>query len=110
MLIVDTDTASAAGIARMLAGVADIVIEFTGEKALERLRRETYDALICDDVHVSNGVPFLRSVRRIDPLIPVIIVSENADKAEDKYFGVAARFSKPFALETVQRTVEAILS
>jgi DNA-binding NtrC family response regulator len=78
------------------------------EQALEFLEFQTYDAVITDiSMPGLGGVEILRRMKEQHSTTPVIVVSGRADEYRESLIelGVFACFSKPFALDDLEDTV-----
>ncbi len=110
LLLIDDDP----GASRLLHEVFresgyDVSVASTGAEGLNLAENRSFDAILCDvllpDV---DGVEVLRRLRRIEPDVPVIIMTaygtvEMAIRALDE--GAFDYVRKPFAVETVRACV-----
>ena len=86
----------------------------TAEDALEMIHRQDYDIIICDyKLPGINGLALLKEVRqtRSDALTVLITAYKTADLvSEAKNIGVNAFIAKPFNSETVEATLNYLIS
>jgi EAL domain-containing protein (putative c-di-GMP-specific phosphodiesterase class I) len=81
----------------------------SGREALEQLGAKRFDVIL-SDVHMpdGDGIELLRSVRRIDLDIPVILISGNPDVATAATaleFGAFRYLTKPLDTEGVEKVI-----
>ena len=114
VLVVDDEHWLAVGLARILErnGIAASVVN-SADAALQVVAEERIDAVITDiDMPGRSGVDLLRDLRRLDPALPVMIVTgvpgaESAAMAVEH--GVYKYLTKPFdPQEVVSSTLRAI--
>ncbi|HXU72297.1 MAG TPA: response regulator [Polyangia bacterium] len=77
-LIVDDNVAFAENLAEIIAdaGGAEAVVVDSGEKALARVQRERFDALVSDmRMPEMNGAELVHLIRRADPELPALVVT-----------------------------------
>ena len=75
----DRDAAEFMRVALERYGGMRVDVTSTAEEALTALRRQTYDVLVCDiQLPGRSGIEILPDVRRIDPTLPVMIVTAYA--------------------------------
>ena len=77
-LIVDDNVAFAENLAEIIAdaGGAEAVVVDSGEKALARVHKERFDALVSDmRMPEMNGAELVHLVRRADPDLPAVVVT-----------------------------------
>ena len=69
-----------------IGGITKIVHVEDGETALEVLGMEPFQAVFCDCVVTSAGVPFLAAARRSksvrNPMIPIFLLKERASRRD----------------------------
>ena len=77
-LIVDDNVAFAENLAEILvdAGGAEAVVVDSGDKALARVQKERFDALVSDmRMPEMNGAELVHLIRRADPELPAVVVT-----------------------------------
>ena len=111
VLIVDDEPLLLRGLARVLvAGGYDVVALDDAEKALEKLRTTSFDAIVSDiSMPRMNGLQFLRLAREHDLEVPVLLVTgmpavETAIEAIQ--YGAFKYLTKPVDLEQFERAVD----
>ncbi|MEW6236975.1 MAG: sigma-54 dependent transcriptional regulator [Candidatus Omnitrophota bacterium] len=115
ILIVDDDEPMASTLARVLASQGyQCRIALSGDQALNRIHEQRFDLILTDMVMPGfDGVTFVRSVKSIDPNIPVIMITgygsiDNAVEAMKA--GVFHYLTKPVRLAELQVYVEKALA
>lgn len=116
-VLVAEDEPLAAKLARgalRLMGITQVVVAKDGLEALKQLADFDGDfQLIISDWNMPNmtGIEFLRTVRKLYPNMPFIMLTSNANKefvlAAAKH-GVNGYIAKPFSLDQVRQKVEAV--
>lgn len=111
VLIVDDNLAFADNLAEILddAGVAHADVVDCGARALERIARGRYDAMLTDmRMPHMNGAELVHAARRVDPWMPIVVVTAYAG---DELLSGALRdgllsvVSKPAPIERLVRLV-----
>ena len=77
-LLVDDNVAFAENLAEILvdAGDAEAVVVDSGDKALARVQKERFDALVSDmRMPEMNGAELVHLIRRADPELPAVVVT-----------------------------------
>ena len=93
----------------------EIYLEADGQEALETVRESDreMDLVILDhDMPKLNGYQFLRLLRRLDPKVPVIMVSGSLDEKrlrKVRAAGVTNFLAKPVNLKRLREAIERIL-
>ncbi len=103
ILIVDDDPNTLAQLARAfrMEGLEAVVAD-SAEKALERLRAETLDAVVSDVVMPgANGLELLEAIRRERPDLPVVMISGQAT------IEMAVRATRSGAVDFLEKPVSA---
>jgi two-component system, chemotaxis family, chemotaxis protein CheY len=97
-----------------LMGITQVVVAEDGLEAMKQLSDHNGDfQLIISDWNMPNmtGIDFLRTVRKIYPRMPFIMLTSNANKefvlAAAKH-GVNGYIAKPFSLDQVRQKVELV--
>jgi EAL domain-containing protein (putative c-di-GMP-specific phosphodiesterase class I)/signal transduction histidine kinase/FixJ family two-component response regulator len=110
VLVVDDDPSLRKMLVRMLKRAAFDVTEVeSGKSALAALSNKRFDVVL-SDIHMpdGDGLDLLRSVRRIDLDIPVILMSGKPDvqtAASAIEFGAFRYLTKPLDIDVVERLV-----
>ena len=110
VLVVDDDAALRKMLTRLLKRAAFEVVDVdSGRAALEALAGRRFDVVL-SDIHMpdGDGLELLRSVRRVDLDIPVILMSGKPDvktAATALEFGAFRYLTKPLETEAVERLV-----
>jgi EAL domain-containing protein (putative c-di-GMP-specific phosphodiesterase class I) len=110
VLVVDDDPTLRRMLTRLLKRAAfDVVDTDTGRGALAALAAQAFDVIV-SDIHMpdGDGLDLLRSVRRIDLDIPVILMSGKPDvesAATALEFGAFRYLTKPLEAEAVEKLV-----
>jgi EAL domain-containing protein (putative c-di-GMP-specific phosphodiesterase class I) len=110
VLVVDDDPALRKMLVRMLKRAAfDVTDVESGKAALSELSAKRFDVVL-SDIHMpdGDGLDLLRSVRRIDLDIPVILMSGKPDvqtAASAIEFGAFRYLTKPLEIDVVERLV-----
>ncbi|HEY3804256.1 MAG TPA: EAL domain-containing protein [Kofleriaceae bacterium] len=110
VLIVDDDADLRKMLTRLLRRAAFDVVEVdSGRAALAELAAKRFDVVL-SDIHMpdGDGLELLRSVRRIDLDIPVLLMSGKPDVATAATaleFGAFRYLTKPLEVEAVERIV-----
>jgi EAL domain-containing protein (putative c-di-GMP-specific phosphodiesterase class I) len=113
VLVVDDEEPMRVAIRRILREECEVTVADCGVRALAELDARTYDAVV-SDVHMPDGggLDLLRSIRRIDLDIPVILVSGAPDvktAAEAVEYGAFRYLMKPvenaLMIDVVRRAV-----
>lgn len=114
ILVVDDEPIIRDAIRRVLerATPFQIYTACDGVPALETFRHEKIDLVITDLLMTQmNGIELLRNLKRLDPQIPVIIVTGYGsldDAIEAIHLGVADFVKKPFDIRELIKTIERI--
>lgn len=86
----------------------------SGEEALHLLAREPAQLVLCDvSMPGMNGLELLRAARALDVPPIMVMVTGHGDEASAQsamQAGASAYLPKPLRLETLRKTVEAVLS
>jgi len=110
VLVVDDDPTLRRMLTRLLKRAAfDVVDVETGRRALAALEAKRFDVIV-SDIHMpdGDGLELLRSVRRIDLDIPVILMSGKPDvesAATALELGAFRYLTKPLAADEVEKIV-----
>ncbi len=91
VLVVDDEPNVARAVARLMhqAGLPEPTLAATGQEALEEVRRQRFDVVLCDIVMPGmDGIELLEAIRGVDLDLPVILLSgspslETARRAVD---------------------------
>ena len=92
----------------------EVIAEGRGEDAIGRLAKERFSAVITDvKMPGMNGLELLRSVKKIDPALPVVMITafgtiENAIEAMKE--GASDYVLKPFSPDLIESVVNKALS
>jgi len=114
LLIVDDDEDMTALLARWFEpeGVVPVTAH-SGRKALERFDIERPDAVITDLVMDDmDGLKLLAEIHRRDPVMPVVMVSgqaEIADAMKAAHLGVSAFLTKPFKKDALLTCIQEVI-
>ncbi len=113
ILIVDDEFAVRESLRMLLKPYYQIYTAPDGQEAL-RVLKERKIHLITLDLRMPklSGIEALREVRKIDPEVPVIIVTgygTQKDQQEALFYGVKEFISKPFNTSHVRSVIEGIL-
>ncbi len=116
-VLIAEDEPLAAKLARgalRLMGITQVVVAEDGLDAMKQLGEYNGDfQLIISDWNMPNmtGIEFLRTVRKLYPNMPFIMLTSNANKdfvvAAAKH-GVNGYIAKPFSLDQMRQKVEAV--
>ena len=116
-VLIAEDEPLAAKLARgalRLMGITQVVVAEDGLEAMKQLAEHNGDfQLIISDWNMPNmtGIEFLRTVRKLYPTMPFIMLTSNANKefvlaaAKHRINGYIA---KPFSLDQMRQKVEAV--
>jgi two-component system chemotaxis response regulator CheY len=116
-VLIAEDEPLAAKLARgalRLMGITQVVVARDGLDAMKQLAECNGDfQLIISDWNMPNmtGIEFLRTVRKLYPRIPFIMLTSNANKEfvlDAAKHGVTAYIAKPFSLDQMRQKVEAV--
>jgi DNA-binding NtrC family response regulator len=104
ILLVDDDTKVLDLISRFLGEAGhQVVTSDSGNQALKRLKKGRFDLVISDvDLRDLRGTDLLKRIKRVDPSIPVILVSASDDvQKKDQALSLGAFYYlfKPFELD-----------
>jgi CheY-like chemotaxis protein len=106
VLVVDDEPELTAVVREYLQDRYDVTVVHTGTAALEAVRRERPDVVFCDiNMPGPSGVEVLKTLRRTDPTLPVIMVTVSTEVAvvqECLQQGAFAYVPKPFDLKYVE--------
>jgi CheY-like chemotaxis protein len=100
-LIVDDNLVFADNLAEIISDAPGVEVTVTdsGERALEQVRTRRFDALLTDmRMPVMNGAALVHNVRRIDPGLPVIVMTAftgDDDLRAARHEGLLAVLPKP---------------
>ena len=97
-----------------LSKTLDVDTASDGTKALALVRANRPDVMFLD-IHMpgANGIDVLKAVKQLDPTIPVVMVTANADNslaAQALERGAFSYVPKPFDLRYLDHLVAAALS
>jgi two-component system, chemotaxis family, chemotaxis protein CheY len=116
-VLIAEDEPLAAKLARgalRLMGITQVVVAEDGLAAMKQLAEFDGDfQLIISDWNMPNmtGIEFLRTVRKLYPTMPFIMLTSNANKefvlAAAKH-GINGYIAKPFSLDQMRQKVEAV--
>lgn len=111
VLAVDNDPSIVDALQHGLTGAGfDVATESTGRRALDRLERERFDALVIDlRLGTLSGLEVLRLLRQRDPATAVLLISGFRDQqiAVDAMRTGADDFvAKPFRIEQLRERLE----
>ena len=85
----------------------------TGEEILAALEKEYYDAILINDALLRGlGYNGMKSLRRLNPYTPILIVGDHADDVQRQRMltsGAAAFLEKPLEIDKFLRSLRAIL-
>jgi CheY-like chemotaxis protein len=85
------------------------MVAASGFEALDHLQASNVDIVFTDHgMPGMNGCQLAQSIRRIDPRIPVVLVTGDTE-FDDPYKDVSAVIAKPFILEDLQKVINALL-
>jgi two-component system, NtrC family, response regulator AtoC len=115
LLIVDDDEVSCRLFEEVLAGEGhDVQTAHSGEKALERLRSESYDLLLVDvRMPGITGLDVTRTMRQEQPELPVIVMTAFGSietAVEAIHEGAYDYVSKPMNLDELKKIVSRALN
>jgi CheY-like chemotaxis protein len=114
VLVVDDEDAVRALACEILELLGYVVLQAeSGAKALELLAAERPDIMLLDyAMPVMNGAELAKLARRLWPDVPIVFASGHADTAqvEAALGGEAVILRKPFNMETLARTIAALLN
>ncbi len=117
ILIVDDSAAIRKSLAHLLMPLNAVIIQAeNGQAAFDLACAEPFDLIISDiDMPVMNGIEFCRKLKSRESTcaVPVVVVSSfDSDRDVDMGFqaGAAAYISKNDAVNSLLKTIEAILS
>jgi two-component system, NtrC family, response regulator AtoC len=92
----------------------EVILTDDGRDALTLLRKKAVDVLVTDVVlGDSDGVELLRGVRKVDPLLPVVLMSGYGTirtAVEAMKLGACDYLPKPFELDELRRAVAQALN
>jgi len=110
VLIADDDPSLRKMLSRLLKRASfDVVEADSGRDALAQVAEKRFDVIL-SDIHMpdGDGLELLRSVRRVDLDIPVILMSGKPDvetAATALEFGAFRYLTKPLGTETIEKLV-----
>lgn len=109
ILVVDDDPAISLLVRQVLVREGyEVRIAGSGEQALERLDRESFDLLITDkNMPEMTGLQLIRAVRQRRPTLPVILMTAYPGAREDS-LPIQGYLAKPFA--RLQQIIEVVSS
>ena len=92
-------------------GASEVVEAESGEKALQILRFFNNVDLIMTDWNMpgKNGIELIHEIRALDPKIPIVMITTEADKArvlEAIQAGVSDYLIKPFTTDLLRSKLE----
>lgn len=113
ILIVDDEFGVRESLRMILKSYYEVYTAADGQEALKILKERKFD-LITLDLNMPNlsGIETLREIRRIDPEVPVIIITGYGTKKDEKEAllnGVRHFISKPFGTSQLINAIDAIL-
>jgi DNA-binding NtrC family response regulator len=117
ILLVDDNTELRSVIARSLklAGHQVFTAE-NGRVALAILPKVTYDIVLTDIVMPDmEGLELIRSIRKVNPAAKIVAMSGGGRGPAEDYlamarnFGAIATLEKPFELDRLTKTIDAVL-
>jgi len=114
VLVVDDEASIRDLLAKTLA-LAEYEVDMApdGRAALALLRERPYDLLITDlKMPVMDGMALVHEVRRLLPLLPIVIVTAHSTEAsaiESVNLGVTGYLTKPFRITKILNTAARIL-
>jgi two-component system response regulator QseB len=113
LLLVDADTQFLATVSSELENAYRLFMAQTATKAIEVVDRETIDLCVLDFfLGDEDGRAVLIHIRRRDPKLPCILVTDRADKElaiEALNLGVNALLEKPCAVDELKARIDAFL-
>lgn len=119
VLVVDDDRRIASLVRSVLEGLGfeHIRVEYAGEVALDFLRREEVDMIICDwMMDGMNGVAMIEELRRDvanpNQLVPVIMLSGNSEQPQIEHArdsGATEYVMKPFTAKSLCSRIIAVI-
>ena len=110
ILVIDDDPVVTRMLSRVLAAHR-VVVEYSGEDALERLRTQSFALILCDlSMPGMSGMAFYESVREISPDLAgrVVFMTGGAFTAESHDFLVRHENSwleKPFDIGALRKLI-----
>jgi CheY-like chemotaxis protein len=122
ILVVDDDHAVLATIKMLLEREAhDVVVTDDGRKGLDLFRASTFDLLIVDIfMPAMDGLETMSLVHRLQPTVPVIVISGNEARSASKHapdflrmatkLGAVSSVQKPFRARDLLAAVDNCLS
>jgi DNA-binding NtrC family response regulator len=114
ILIVDDELGVRESLRMILKPYYDIYTAPDGEAALNMIREQKFH-LIAQDLGMPklSGIETLREIRKIDPQVPVIIISgygTQKDEKEALLYGVKDFIAKPFNASEIISVINGILA
>ncbi|GEM_PF-996395 len=111
ILVVDDCHSLRRTIALLIRSAGHTAIEaINGAEAIEIAKREKVDMIITDfNMPVMGGEDLILHMKRIDPTIPIAVVTANEDRdVEPRLLGIGACkvIKKPFTSEDIQGVIE----
>lgn len=110
VLVVDYDQATSRLIQSQLEPIfKSVEITYNGVAGLASFLKNSFDIIITD-IHMPdmNGIEFITQIRKIDPEIPIVVVTSSDDLKELKELldlGISRFIQKPFSKNTLIATV-----
>jgi DNA-binding NtrC family response regulator len=114
ILVVDDEQGIIDILQEHLATTYDVTSARNGKRALELVRATRPDLIFLDIAMPGiNGIDLLKAVKQLDPTIPVITITANADTAvaaEVIKHGAFSYFPKPFDLRYLEHLAATAMS
>ena len=115
VLVVDDETNAAHSLADFLQDNGYLVYTaYNGDEALQIHDSDPVDAIITDlRMPVMGGQELIREVRKINPMLPVFVMTGHAGPEDDdlvNHFGVIEVWSKPISLGAVAKRLDEVCS
>jgi len=109
ILVVDDDELLRAALVRLLERFPfELESAASGEEALRRLKRKTFDA-ICTDLEMPgmNGIELIRHVRRSAAGTSIVLMTGRDQDERVQGAGADAFLRKPFSADDLRRALDA---
>lgn len=115
ILIVDDDSVIRELLTTVLEEESDheVIVASNGQEALDRLQKETVDAVVCDvNMPVMDGYEFVRTIRSDEALseLPVLMISAAVQPDSlDPALDIDLMLEKPFEINALLACVSFVL-
>ena len=113
ILVVDDELGVRESLRMILKFRYEVYIAADGGEAIKRIKEQKFDLITLDlNMPKLSGIETLREIRKIDPEIPIIIITGYGTEEDEKeafLYGVKAFISKPFNTSKIIAAIDEIL-